>query len=154
MIITIIWLVPTVMNSILSGIVPYTFFFIYHPIIVFAFYFTLLFVVVVCYTSICLKVRCNRLPRHHGAAGVKERKLTGTLLLVTFGSLITFLPKIFFWGFWLPSPEPVFNFLHLVTIWLFDDNNNICSGQLVDKSYNLCYTNAWGKNKHIINNFP
>ena len=113
-IITIIWLVPTVMNSILSGIVPYTFFFIYHPIIVFAFYFTLLFVVVVCYTSICLKVRCNRLPRHHGAAGVRERKLTGTLLLVTFGSLITFLPKIVFWGFWLPSPKLVFNFY----IWL------------------------------------
>ena len=113
-IITIIWLVPTVMNSILSGIVLYTFFFIYHPIIVFAFYFTLLFVVVVCYTSICLKVRCNRLPRNHGAAGVRERKLTGTLLLVTFGSLITFLPKIVFWDFWLPSPEPVFNFY----IWL------------------------------------
>ena len=113
-IITIIWLVPTVMNSILSGIVPYTFFFIYHPIIVFAFYFTLLFVVVVCYTSICLKVRCNRLPRHHGAAGVRERKLTSTLLLVTFGSLITFLPKIVFWGLWLPSPKPVFN----LYIWL------------------------------------
>ena len=109
-IITIIWLVPTVMNSILSGIVPYTFFFTYQPIIFFAFYFTLLFVVVVCYTSICLKVRCNRLPRHHGAAVVRERKLTGTLLLVTFGSLITFLPKIVFLGFRLPSPEPVFYF--------------------------------------------
>ena len=109
-IITIIWLVPTVMNSILSGIVPYTSYFTYQPIIFLAFYFTLLFVVVVCYTSICLKVRCNRLPRHHGAAVVRERKLTGTLLLVTFGSLITFLPKIVFLGFRLPRPEPVFYF--------------------------------------------
>ena len=88
-IITVIWLVPTVMNSISSGIVPLTFFVAYYAIIVFAFYFTVLFVVVVCYTSICLKVRCNH-PRQHCAAGVREKKLTGTLFLVTFGSLITF----------------------------------------------------------------
>ena len=88
-IITVIWLVPTVMNSISSGIVPLTFFFAYYAIIVFAFYFTVLFVVVVCYTSICLKVRCNH-PRQHCAAGVREKKMTGTLFLVTFGSLITF----------------------------------------------------------------
>ena len=108
-IITVIWLVPTVMNSISSGIVPLTFFFAYYVIIVFAFYFTVLFVVVVCYTSICLKVRCNH-PRHHCAAGVRERKLTGTLFLVTFGSLITFLPEIVYWGSWASSPESFFSF--------------------------------------------
>ena len=104
-IITVIWLVPTVMNSISSGIVPFTFFFAYYAIIVFAFYFTVLFVVVVCYTSICLKVRCNHHPRHHCSAGVRERKLTGTLFLVTFGSLVTFLPEIIYWGSWASSPE-------------------------------------------------
>ena len=108
-IITVIWLVPTVMNSISSGIVPLTFFFAYYAIIVFAFYFTVLFVVVVCYTSICLKVRCNH-PRQHCAAGVRERKLTGTLFLVTFGSLITFLPEIVYWGSWASSPESFFSF--------------------------------------------
>ena len=108
-IITVIWLVPTVMNSISSGIVPLTFFFAYYAIIVFAFYFTVLFVVVVCYTSICLKVRCNH-PRQHCAAGVRERKLTGTLFLVTFGSLITFLPEIVYWGSWASSPEFFFSF--------------------------------------------
>ena len=99
-IITVIWLVPAVMNSFVLGIVPSHFSFTYDAIIVFAFYLTLLFVIVVCYTCICLKVRCNRLPRHHGAAGVRERKLTGTLFLVTFGSLITFLPRIAVGGFW------------------------------------------------------
>ena len=110
-IITVIWLVPTVMNSISSGIVPFTFFFAYYAIIVFAFYFTVLFVVVVCYTmsSICLKVRCNH-PRQHCAAGVREKKLTGTLFLVTFGSLITFLPEIVYWGSWASSPESFFSF--------------------------------------------
>ena len=108
-IITVIWLVPTVMNSISSGIVPLTFFFAYYAIIVFAFYFTVLFVVVVCYTSICLKVRCNH-PRQHCAAGVREKKLTGTLFLVTFGSLITFLPEIVYWGSWASSPEFVLSF--------------------------------------------
>ena len=108
-IITVIWLVPTVMNSISSGIVPLTFFFAYYAIIVFAFYFTVLFVVVACYTSICLKVRCNH-PRQHCAAGVRERKLTGTLFLVTFGSLITFLPEIVYWGSWASSPESFFSF--------------------------------------------
>ena len=109
-IITVIWLVPTVMNSISSGIVPFTFFFAYYAIIVFAFYFTVLFVVVVCYTSICLKVGCNHHPRHHCSAGVRERKLTGTLFLVTFGSLITFLPEIVYWGSWASSPEFFFSF--------------------------------------------
>ena len=109
-IITVIWLVPTVMNSISSGIVPFTFFFAYYAIIVFAFYFTVLFVVVVCYTSICLKVRCNHHPRHHCTAGVRERKLTGTLFLVTFESLVTFLPEIVYWGSWASSPESFFSF--------------------------------------------
>ena len=108
-IITVIWLVPTVMNSISSGIVPLTIFFAYYAIIVFAFYFTVLFVVVACYTSICLKVRCNH-PRQHCAAGVRERKLTGTLFLVTFGSLITFLPRIAVGGFWASILESVSSF--------------------------------------------
>ena len=82
-VITVIWLVPTVMNSISSGIVPLTFFFAYYAIIVFAFYFTVLFVVVVCYTSICLKVRCNH-PRQHCAAGVREKKTDGYFISCHF----------------------------------------------------------------------
>ena len=118
-IITVIWLVPAIMNSILSGIVPSTFFGTYYELIVFAFYFTLLLVVVICYTSICLRVRCNRHPRQHGAAGVREKKLTGTLFLVTFGSLITFLPEMVFWGFWASSPELDFSFYNPISFNFF-----------------------------------
>ena len=108
-IITVMWLVPVVMNTLVLGIVPNTFFLTYYAIIIFAFYLTLLFMVVVCYTSICLKVRCNHHPRHYGAAGLRERKLTGTLFLVTFRSLITFLPEILYWGSRASSPELVFS---------------------------------------------
>ena len=57
-------------------------------------YYFVLFVILVCYISIYIKVRCSRHPQHHGAAGLRERKLTSTLFLVTFGSLLTFLPFI------------------------------------------------------------
>ena len=70
----------------------------YYELIVFAFYFIL-----ICCTSICLRVRCNRHPRNHGEADVKERKLTGTLFPVISGSLIMFLPEIILWGSWASS---------------------------------------------------
>ena len=124
-IIIVIWLVPAVMNSFV--LVPSFFFFTYNAIIVFAFYLTQLFVIVVCYTCICLKVRYNRLPRHHGAAGVRERKLTGTLFLVTFGSLITFLPRIVFGGLWASIPFSVFSlpFNYLMVIATFVVANSL-----------------------------
>ena len=124
-IIIVIWLVPAVMNSFV--LVPSIFFFTYNAIIVFAFYLTQLFVIVVCYTCICLKVRYNRLPRHHGAAGVRERKLTGTLFLVTFGSLITFLPRIVFGGLWASIPFSVFSlpFNYLMVIATFVVANSL-----------------------------
>ena len=103
---------PAIMNSMSKGIVPSIFFFTYYAVIVLAFYFTLLLVVVVCHNSICLKVRNNCLPRHHGAASVRERKLTGTLFLVTCGSLITFLPEIVYWRSCAFSPEIVFSLLN------------------------------------------
>ena len=45
-----------------------------------------------CYISIYIKVRYGRQRQLHGAAGLRERKLTSTLFLVTFASLLTFLP--------------------------------------------------------------
>ena len=55
-------------------------------------YFILLVLVCLCYISIYIKVRCSRQHQLHGAAGLRERKLTSTLFLVTFASLLTFLP--------------------------------------------------------------
>ena len=59
---------------------------------VFSSYFILLVFMCLCYISIYIKVRCSRQHQLHGAAGLRERKLTSTLFLVTFASLLTFLP--------------------------------------------------------------
>ena len=55
-------------------------------------YFILLVLVCLCYISIYIKVRCSHQHQLHGAAGLRERKLTSTLFLVSFASLLTFLP--------------------------------------------------------------
>ena len=59
---------------------------------VFSSYFILLVLMCLCYISIYIKVRCSRQHQLHGAAGLRERKLTSTMFLVTFASLLTFLP--------------------------------------------------------------
>ena len=53
-------------------------------------------IIVFSYSAILIKVKCSRQPRHHvvaGAAG-KERRLTATLFIVTFVSLLMWLPYI------------------------------------------------------------
>ena len=55
-------------------------------------YFILLVLVCLCYISIYIKVCCSHQHQLHGAAGLRERKLTSTSFLVTSASLLTFLP--------------------------------------------------------------
>ena len=57
-------------------------------------YFILLVLVCLCYISIFIKVRGSRQHQLHGVAGLRERKLTSTSFLVTFASLLTFLPGL------------------------------------------------------------
>ena len=59
-------------------------------------YFILLVLVCLCYISIFIKVRGSRQHQLHGVAGLRERKLTSTSFLVTFASLLTFLPILIF----------------------------------------------------------
>lgn len=120
--------------------VPFTFFVRYYELIVFCilFYHT--------FCRRCMLYFCL-------SQSPLERKLTGTLSLVALGSLIMFLPEIVFCGSWVSSPElvsifPISLYLH------FDGNDNIYSGQLVEKSYDLCYTDAWRKNRRISSHFP
>ena len=54
---------------------------------------TCLLVICFSYASIVIKVRCGAQPRHHGPAS-RERKLTMTLLIVTFVSLLLWLPFV------------------------------------------------------------
>ena len=55
-----------------------------------------LFVICVSYTCIVVKMSCGVHPQHHGAAS-RERKLTKTLLIVTFASLLMWLPFTISW---------------------------------------------------------
>ena len=70
-------------------------------------YFILLVLVCLCYISIYIKVRCSHQHQLHGAAGLRERKLTSTSFLVTFASLLTFLPGLIW--------ESMF-FLHFMSV--------------------------------------
>ena len=61
-------------------------------------YLSLLVVICLCYISISIKVHFSRQPQHNGAAGLRERKITSTLFLVTCASLLTFLPVLVYQG--------------------------------------------------------
>jgi len=52
-----------------------------------------LLIISVSYVSIVIKVRCGAQPQHHGAAN-RERKLTMILFLVTFVSMLMWLPFV------------------------------------------------------------
>jgi len=60
------------------------------------FYLISVFLICACYIVIVVKVRCSRHPYHHGAASLRERKLTGTSLIVALVSLLCYLPVIIF----------------------------------------------------------
>ena len=96
-VIVVTWLVPVVMISMVSGgsipnhdiiIIFFWVYFLYTSI--------LLLVIFACYISIYIKVRCGRFAQLHGAAGLRERKLTSTMFHATFGSFLTFLPSLNF----------------------------------------------------------
>ena len=97
-VIVVTWLVPVVMISMMfRGSI------LNHDIItIFWFFFSyisiLLLVIFACYISIYIKVRGGRFTQLHGAAGLRERKLTSTVFHATFGSFLTFLLSIVCYG--------------------------------------------------------
>ena len=97
-VIVVTWLVPVIMISMVSRLSILnrdiiTMFWVY-----LLYTSTLLLVIFACYVSIYIKVRCGRFAQLHGAAGLRERKLTSTMFLVTFGSFLTFLPSMVCYG--------------------------------------------------------
>ena len=96
-IITIIWLTTTARESaqivlIKKGIsISYISSTLYLP-----FYLISVLLICGCYILIVVKVRCSRRPYHHGAASLRERKLTGTSLIVALVSLLCYLPAIIY----------------------------------------------------------
>ena len=97
-VITVTWLFPVVVMSLVIGLINFNHVSFKITSVLFSYLSILLLVIFACYVSIYIKVRRGRFAQLHGAAGLRERKLTSTMFLVTFGSFLTFLPQMFFWG--------------------------------------------------------
>ena len=94
-IIIVIWLIAIVrevaqisLEGIASKVVIDTYLYI-------LFYAVSLFVICVSYILIAIKVRCSRHPQFHSRSK-RERKLTGTALIVSLVSLLCFLPAMIY----------------------------------------------------------
>ena len=88
------WLVPVVLMSLVIGLINFNYVSFKITSVLSSYISILLLVIFACYFSIYIKVRGGRFAQLHGAAGLRERKLTSTMFLVTFGSFLTFLPSI------------------------------------------------------------
>ena len=97
-VIVVTWLVPVFMISVVFGLTFFNHDFINFYSVLFSYISILLLVIFACHVSIYIKVRRGRFAQLHGAAGLRERKLTSTMFLVTFGSFLTFLPQMVFWA--------------------------------------------------------
>ena len=97
-VITVTWLFPVVVMSLVFGLINFNHVSRKITSVLFSYLSILLLVIFACYVSIYIKVRRGRFSQLHGAADLRERKLTSTMFLVTFGSFLTFLPQIVFWA--------------------------------------------------------
>ena len=94
-IIIVIWLIPIVREVaqiFLWEIADRT---VISTYLYFLFYAVSLFVICVSYILITIKVRCSRHPQFHSRSK-RERKLTGTALIVSLVSLLCFLPAMIY----------------------------------------------------------
>ena len=97
-VITVTWLFPVVVMSLVIGLLNFNHVSFKIASVLFLYLSILLLVIFACYFFIYIKVRGGRFAQLHGAGGLRERKLTSTMFLVTFGSFLTFLPLIVFHG--------------------------------------------------------
>ena len=94
-IIIVIWLISIVREAaqiFLRGIVDRV---VINTYLYCLFYAVSLFVICVSYILIVIKVRCSRHPQFHSRSK-RERKLTGTALIVSLVSLLCFLPAMIY----------------------------------------------------------
>ena len=91
------WLVPVVLMSLVIGLINFNYVSFKITSVLSSYISILLLVIFACYFSIYIKVRGGRFAQLHGAAGLRERKLTSTMFLVALGSFLTFLPQMVFW---------------------------------------------------------
>ena len=92
-IIIVIWLIAIVREVAQIFLWEISYFEVIHTYLYILFYAVSLFVICVSYILIAIKVRCSRHPQFHSRSK-RERKLTGTALIVSLVSLLCFLPAI------------------------------------------------------------
>ena len=92
-IIIVIWLIAIVREVAQIFLWEISYFEVIHTYLYILFYAVSLFVICVSYILITIKVRCSRHPQFRSRSK-RERKLTGTALIVSLVSLLCFLPAI------------------------------------------------------------
>ena len=94
-IIIVIWLIAIVREVAQIFLWEISYFEVIHTYLYILFYAVSLFVICVSYILIAIKVRCSRHPQFHSRSK-RERKLTGTALIVSLVSLLCFLPAMIY----------------------------------------------------------
>ena len=92
-IIIVIWLIPIVRMAAIIFFSKIGYFEVIHTYLFILFYAVSLFVICVSYILVVIKVRCSRHLQFHSRSK-RERKLTGTALIVSLVSLLCFLPLV------------------------------------------------------------
>nr|XP_058960601.1 adenosine receptor A3-like [Pocillopora verrucosa] len=92
-IIIVIWLIPIVREVAQIFLLKIGYFEVINAYLYLPFYAVSLFVICVSYILVVIKVRCSRHLQFHSRSK-RERKLTGTALIVSLVSLLCFLPAI------------------------------------------------------------
>ena len=122
-IIIVIWLIPIVREVaqiFLWEIANRT---VISTYLYFLFYAVSLFVICVSYILITIKVRCSRHPQFHSRSR-REKKLTGTALIVSLVSLLCFLPAMIYGACLVISFTGFINVhIHMAVLVLFLANS-------------------------------
>ena len=94
-IIIVIWLIAIVREVAQIFLWEIGYFEVINAYLYVLFYSVSLFVICVSYILVVIKVRCSRHPQFHSRSK-RERKLTGTALIVSLVSLLCFLPAMIY----------------------------------------------------------
>ena len=94
-IIIVIWLIPIFRIAAIIFLSKIGYFEVIYTYLFILFYAVSLFVICVSYILVVIKVRCSRHLQFHSRSK-RERKLTGTALIVSLVSLLCFIPAIIY----------------------------------------------------------
>ena len=122
-IIIVIWLIPIVREVAQIFLLKIGYFEVINAYLYLPFYAVSLFVICVSYILIIIKVRCIRHSQFHSRSK-RERKLTGTALIVSLVSLLCFLPAMIYAAWTRHSSTYFINVhIHMAVLVLFLANS-------------------------------